>query len=311
MAVVKCLLEHGADVNIGLPIVSAVKRRWYEAALLMLEYCKEIVDKEKHEDAMFLAIADGRMDVAKRLAGFLPKTESSMKKAEEFLRQLALNGNVIAIQRLIEMMNVDVNCKDQKNDTPLFYAMDGGKLDAAMYLIKHGADIKVLGSGDETLLHCAAMEDLEFVKYLVEHGLDVNAKNKAGVTPLHHAVCCGQIDIAAYLLEHGADIHVTATDGKPLVYCASLKGTEEMLKFLVERGLDFKAKTKDGFTPMHAAVAVNPAIIPYLRSIGFPELSEEDVKKAKNKYYSSLHLHDAFTIGCGHFWNHGNIVYYM
>ena len=84
-----------------------------------------------------------------------------------------------------------------------------------------------------------------------------------------------------------------------------------MLKFLVEKGLDYKAKTKDGFTPMYAAVAVNPALIPYLRTLGLPELSEEDVQKAKKKYYPSLHIHDAFTIGCGHFWNHGNIKYYL
>ena len=42
---VKCLLEHGADVNIGQPIVYAIGLHNYDAALLMLDYCKELTNK--------------------------------------------------------------------------------------------------------------------------------------------------------------------------------------------------------------------------------------------------------------------------
>ena len=198
----------------------------------------------------------------------------------------------------------DDNDKGDYGDTPLFYAMEGGKLDAVMYLINHGADIKSVGCGKETLLHCAAMQDLGLVKYLVEHGLDVNAKNKAGVTPLHHAICRNRLDIAAYLLEHGADIQMAAANETPLAVCASLFGTVETMKFLVERGVDFKAQTKKGFTAMHAAVALNPAVIPYLRSLGLPELSEEEVQRAKRKYISGLTPN---CIKCGHVWGHQNV----
>ncbi|MBR4371039.1 MAG: ankyrin repeat domain-containing protein, partial [Victivallales bacterium] len=191
-------------------------------------------------------------------------------------------------------------------DTPLFYAMEGGKLDAAMYLINHGADIKAIGDGRETLLHCAAMQDLGLVKYLVEHGLDVNAKNKAGVTPLHHAICRNRLDIAAYLLEHGADIQMAAANETPLPVCVSMFGTVETLKFLAEKGVDFKAKTKEGFTAMHAAVALNPAVVPYLRTLGLPELSEEEVKRAKKKYISNMMPE---IIHCGHVWCHQDIRY--
>ena len=262
LKVIKCLLEHGADVNIGMPIVDAIESNRYDTALLMLDYCKEITDKDKHEAAMFKAVADGRQDVAQKLAKFLPKSDKTAANAEAFLRRLALEGNVVGMQRLIEATGVDVNCKDRNNDTPLFHAMEDGKLDAAMYLINHGADIKAVGDGDETLLHCAAARDFRLVKYLVEHGLDVNAKSKLDVTPLHHAVTHKGLDIVAYLLEHGADIQMTAADGTPLAVCAGLGASVEAFKRLVEAGMDYKAKTKDGFTAMHTAVVGNPSLVP-------------------------------------------------
>lgn len=303
---VKCLLEHGADVNIGQPIVYAIGLHNYDAALLMLDYCKELTNKKDHEEAMFEAIADGRADVAQKLAKFLPKTDKTMANAGAFLRRLAFEGNVVGMQRLIEATGVGLDDKDKDNDTPLFYAVEGRKMDAVMYLINHGADIKAVGCGDETLLHCAVKWDLGLVKYLVEHGLDVNAKNKAGITPLHHAI--RHLAVVAYLLEHGADVNVSATDGMPLAVCVSLIGTEETLKALGEKGMDFKGKTKDGFTAMHAAAAANPSVVPYLRSLGLSELSEEDMKKAKKRFITQLGDHE--SINCGfHAWPHQHILF--
>ena len=326
--VVKCLLDHGADINIDMPIASAVQKKRYGAASFILDHCKTVAVNREHVEAMLQAVVDNEQEVVRKMSKFLPKTDLTMKVAEENLRELALEGNVIGMHRLIEATGVDVNCQEENDDddddddgkkddaakenagnygdTPLFYAMEGGKLDAAVYLINHGADIKAIGDGRETLLHCAAMQDLGLVKYLVEHGLDVNAKNKAGVTPLHHAICRNRLDIAAYLLEHGADIQMAAANETPLPVCVSMFGTVETLKFLAEKGVDFKAKTKEGFTAMHAAVALNPAVVPYLRTLGLPELSEEEVKRAKKKYISNMMPE---IIHCGHVWCHQDIRY--
>ena len=308
IAVVKCLMEHGADVNVGQPIVRAVEGKKYDAALIMLDYCKEITDKDKHEAAMFKAVADGRQDVVQKLAKFLPKSDKTAANAEASLRRLALEGNVVGMQRLIEATGVDVNCKDRNNDTPLFHAMEDGKLDAAMYLINYGADIKAVGSGGETILHCAAARDLGLVKYLVEHGLDVNAKSKLGVTPLHHAVTHKGLDIVAYLLEHGADIHVTDDDGTPLAVCAGLGASVKAFKLLVEAGMDFKAKTKDGFTAMHTAAVGNPSLVPYLKTLGLEEPSAEELKKAKEKYRRGM-FDSGFS--CHHGRSHESVRIYI
>ncbi|MBO7090483.1 MAG: ankyrin repeat domain-containing protein [Victivallales bacterium] len=307
-AVLKSLLAHGADVNIDMPIAKAVQTNKYDVASVILDNCKSLAANREHAEAICKAIADGKQEIAEKMKKIMPKTNLSKEAAEELLRELAFNGDVMGMHRLMTAEEADVNSKNRRNDTPLFYAMEGGKLDAAMYLINHGADIKALGNGDETLLHCAAMQDLSLVKYLVEHGLDVNAKNNAGVTPLHHAICRNRLDVAAYLLEHGADIQMAAANETPLAVCASLFGTVETMKFLAEKGVDFKAKTKDGFTAMHVAAAVNPALVPYLKSLGLPELSKEEVRRAKKAYIDVL---EPENIDCDHVWRHENVKLIM
>jgi hypothetical protein len=166
----------------------------------------------------------------------------------------------------------------------------GKKLDAAWFLINHGADIHAVGSGDETLLHCAARLDLELVKYLVEHGLDPNAKNKSGVTPLHHAVCAERLDIAQYLLDKGAEVNVTDKDGIPLFFCAVFSCSPQTLEFLTANGSDCHAKDSKGLTAADFASVLNPRVLPCLLKLGVK--TTVTVKKREPSSHSSWEKRD-------------------
>lgn len=84
-------------------------------------------------------------------------------------------GRLDDIRRLIEYACVDVNVKDHRGWTPLFYAIQ---------------------SGNEPL-----------VKLLIEEGADVNAaSDDSGATPLHLAIREGTPDIALLLLQSGANL---------------------------------------------------------------------------------------------------------
>lgn len=43
---------------------------------------------------------------------------------------------------------------------------------------------------------------MDIVRFLVNHGADIDAQDNEGWTPLHAAVCCGNINIAKFLFEH-------------------------------------------------------------------------------------------------------------
>ena len=43
---------------------------------------------------------------------------------------------------------------------------------------------------------------MDIVRFLVQHNADINAQDNEGWTPLHTAVCCGNLNIAKYLYEN-------------------------------------------------------------------------------------------------------------
>ena len=62
-----------------------------------------------------------------------------------------------------------------------------------------------------TPLHWA--KNKEVAELLITEGADVNAKNKAGITPLHGAVQTGNKEIAELLIDKGANVNVKEMDG--------------------------------------------------------------------------------------------------
>lgn len=68
--------------------------------------------------------------------------------------------------------------KDEKEDSPLIYAINSRSWKTFKALVDLGADIKHVSANGRPLLHFAVGAiNLEVVKYLVEHGIDVNQKD--------------------------------------------------------------------------------------------------------------------------------------
>jgi hypothetical protein len=79
-------------------------------------------------------------------------------------------------------------------------------------LVESGAE---LSSGDTALYACIAVEenDAELLENIIRYGGNINSSTKDGTTPLHRAVCDGNVQMVELLLEHGADINKQDNNG--------------------------------------------------------------------------------------------------
>jgi hypothetical protein len=106
---------------------------------------------------------------------------------------------------------------------------------------------------DEKLFEAAQRGDAAKVEELLKKGADVNARNWAGVTPLHIAAANGYLEVVKLLLEHGADANAREEDGLSPLHIAAANGYLEVVKLLLEHGADPAIRNNRGWTPLDVA----------------------------------------------------------
>jgi ankyrin repeat protein len=90
---------------------------------------------------------------------------------------------------------------------------------------------------------------------LAEKPERINAKDKNGLTSLHHAAASGYKDVAELLITKGADVNAKDKIGyTPLHYSASF-GHKDVAELLITKGVDVNAKAKNGLTPLQVAIS--------------------------------------------------------
>lgn len=92
--------------------------------------------------------------------------------------------------------------------SPLFNKKKSGSQyfdeDISKILLEHGANVNIVISDDQTLLHLAVIAGhSDAVELFLKHRADVNKRDRYGKTPLHYVK---QSSIAYTLLNHGADL---------------------------------------------------------------------------------------------------------
>ena len=66
---------------------------------------------------------------------------------------------------------------------------------------------------DRALLKAANTGNIEAVKQHLADGVDVDAKDVAGMTPLHAAAFTGRMEVVELLIENGADVNAKNDEG--------------------------------------------------------------------------------------------------
>ena len=150
-------------------------------------------------------------------------------------------------------------------DSALLLAAQFGCLDALKLLVDQGApiDLASLGSGQTPLFAAAMSKQLEAARYLLAHGANPELADKSGLTPLTAAVVQVDPDMVKALMEGGATAEVKAhgQDLTPLVAAAvnldPFKHGKfmDIIKILLEHKADINFRARDGRTALVAAAA--------------------------------------------------------
>jgi ankyrin repeat protein len=205
------------------------------------------------------------------LCGFLELVEHLTLKYPQYacargglcgtaLHAASFQGRLQVVRYLLRH-GVDVNVRDSGNDTSLLLASWKGHLDVVRCLLEHGADVDLRDQYDNTPLTFAANYGyVDAVRILLEHNADVNARDNKGRTPLHDVVVGESFkavrpQIVRLLLKHGANPNARSDELQtPLHLVSKREDLLDVLGVLLEHGADLDAEDEAGKTPLQLSL---------------------------------------------------------
>jgi hypothetical protein len=150
--------------------------------------------------------------------------------------QVIETGNMGGLRRLVEEEGMDVNdTEDEFGTFPLLLACMSDRLEAAQYLLDHGANINKTGGGWWTALMVACMQrHLEMVRLLLSRGASPSIRDSGGRTALFHASYGGDVEIIRLLNQTGrAEVNARSDGGATALHAACSCGHIEAVRVLL------------------------------------------------------------------------------
>ena len=141
----------------------------------------------------------GTLMMSIAIVGSLPKFK---ERRQRYFAEAATAGNLHRMQ-LLNLAGVSVNSRDGSR-APLFLAAGEGRLNAARYLLDHGADVNGIdGTGNTALTEATYYGHVPVIKELLLRGANINSLSAAG-TPLDIALSRNNDAVADLLKHYGA-----------------------------------------------------------------------------------------------------------
>lgn len=165
---------------------------------------------------------------------------------------VAIKQNDAGAIKALLARGFDPNTRDPKGQSGLLMALSEPALKAAQALLDAPKiDVEARNQQDESPLMIAALKgQLDMVRELIAKGADVN---KPGWTPLHYAATGGHLEIMSLLLDNSAYIDAASPNGTTPLMMAASYGTPAAVKLLLDEGADPSLKNQKGLSAINFA----------------------------------------------------------
>ena len=224
-------------------------------------YFSDPPDSEPRARPLYYAALCGFLELVEHLTLKYPQYASATGGRFGTALHSASFGGYLPVLRFLLRHGVNVNIRNSDNETPLLLASSLGHLDVVQCLLEHGADMNLLDNGHGAPLAFAAYcGRVNVVRLLLEHNAEANPQDKEGYTPLHDVMRGDRLkaeraQIVQLLLKHGANPNARDhTLQTPLHHVSERADLLDVLHLLLEHGADLDAKDKFGRTPLQLSL---------------------------------------------------------
>lgn len=167
------------------------------------------------------------------------------------------NNDEVLVKALIDN-NANVNIYDNRNNSPLTIAAYDEQLNIVKTLIGAGAELDnpINDNNDTLLINTIFHDNRDIAIELIKGGANANKTANNDCRPLTLAVEKQDVELANLLLQNGAykSINNHNEHGLTLLMEAVCDRNSDMINLLIEWGADVNAKSNEGYAPLNFAI---------------------------------------------------------